>query len=130
MAATRVTKQTAATMNAGKAPTMSAADGENGNDVLADSENLHLVVLNTDSSTHTVTITRPKVSNVGSVVPVGPITVAAAVAGKPGVWLSSILPLEWFKSADATPVINIAWDATPTGVYFAVVEMTPAPSAV
>lgn len=89
MAATTITKQVSKAMNVGKPLTLSNADGTLGNNVAADSEYMHLVVINTDSVTHTVTITRPKASNLGAVTPVGPITVAAAVTGKPGVWVSS-----------------------------------------
>jgi hypothetical protein len=75
-----------------------------------------------------VTITRPKASNLGIVTAVGPIVVAAAVTGKPGVWVSSTLPTDWFKSA--ITMIDFTFDATPTGVYVAVVDITPSPSAV
>ncbi len=130
MAATTITKQVSKAMNVGKPLTLSNADGTLGNNVAADSEYMHLVVINTDSVTHTVTITRPTASNLGIVTAVGPITVAAAVTGKPGVWVSSTLPLNWFKSSATPTMIDFTFDATPTGVYVAVVDMTPSPSAV
>jgi hypothetical protein len=125
---TLLTKQVSKAMNVGKIVTLALADGTNGNNVAADSEYMHLVVINTDSATHTITITRPKASNLGIVTAVGPITIPAAVTGKPGVWVSSTLPTDWFKSA--TTKIDFTFDATPTGVYVAVVDMTPSPSAV
>jgi hypothetical protein len=128
MPKTTLTKNLCSTQNAGKIVTLVLADGSNGNQVLANSENLHITVLNTDSATHTVTILRPKVSNTGYTNDVGPITVPAAVTGKPGMWDSSSLPSDWFK--DTSGYIGFTFDETPTGVYIAVVDMIPAPSAV
>ena len=128
MAITLLTANVSKAMNVGKTLTLAVADGTNGNNVEATSEFLHLVVINTGVATHTVTITRPKASNLGAVTPVGPITVAAAVAGLPGVWVSSTLPTVWFK--DTAGMILFNFDATPTGVYVAVIDITPSPSAV
>lgn len=130
MPVTTITKQVSKAMNVGKIINLELADGTNGNNVAANSEYMHLVVINTGAATHTVTITRPKASNLGAVTPVGPITVPAAVTGEPGVWVSSTLPTDWFKSAGSPAMIDFTFDATPTGVYVAVVDMTPSPSAV